>query len=77
MLLTASTTNNEVLSHSEPIIYNAESPVKIIHEQNEDPWKSPINDRSTEIIYYIPHNLFTSFEEISKQNRCNTKFRHL
>ena len=28
-------------------------------------------------IYHIPENFFKTFENISKQNRCNTKFRHL
>ena len=70
--------SNEVLSDSENIIYNAESPVKIIREQNEDLVKSPINDRSKEAMYFIPNNLFASFEEISKQNRCNMfPFKHL
>ena len=69
---------NEVLSNSEHNIYNAESPVKIIRQQNEDLVKSPINDRSKETIYFIPHNLFASFEEISKQNICHTfPFKHL
>ena len=70
--------STEVLSNSEYTIYNAGSPVKIIREQNEDLVKSQINDRSKEAMYFIPHSLFASFEEISKQNRCHTfPFKHL